>query len=156
MIETIFPLGVGHYVLGGALVGLGVAIPYVLTGLVTGVSTFFTATWSYVLGGSYFQNPKLVAIRAERLALALGLVSGGLIALYVVYGGEAVVTDVAWYRLLLGGMFVGMGARISGGCTSGHAICGIGSLEKVSVIATLTFLFTGIIVATITAMLWPL
>ncbi len=156
MIETLFPIGVSHYLVGGALVGVGISIPYILTGLVTGVSTFFTSTWTYVLGGSYFQNPKLLKIRHERVALALGLMSGGLVYLYTLHGGDAFVTDISIYRLFFGGLLVGMGARMSGGCTSGHSICGIASLERVSVVATLTFLFTGIIIATITAMVWPI
>lgn len=156
MYEVLFPLGVSQYLIGGLLVGLGIAIPYVLTGLVTGVSTVFTSTWSYLIPAPYFQSTYLRSVRVERIALALGLICGGVLYVYFIHGAPLAATTIPWYRLLLGGFFVGLGARMSGGCTSGHAICGIASLEKVSLLATVTFLLTGIIVATVTALVWPL
>lgn len=32
--EQLFPLGIQHYILGGLLVGVGIAVPFMLTGLV--------------------------------------------------------------------------------------------------------------------------
>ena len=49
--------------------------------------------------------------------------------------------------LLLGGLFVGYGARLGGGCASGHGICGIGSFHLPSVVAVLTFMATGLLTA---------
>jgi len=42
-----------------------------------------------------------------------------------------------------GGFFVGFGTRYAGGCTSGHAIMGIASLQWPSVIATCCFMLGG-------------
>jgi uncharacterized membrane protein YedE/YeeE len=52
----------------------------------------------------------------------------------------------AW-QLLLGGLLVGYGARLSNGCTSGHGICGLGSLQIPSLVAVLTFMATGFLTA---------
>jgi uncharacterized membrane protein YedE/YeeE len=41
--------------------------------------------------------------------------------------------------LLLGGVLIGAGTRMSGGCTSGHAITGISSLQWPSLAATMVF-----------------
>ncbi len=46
------------------------------------------------------------------------------------------------FRLLVGGLLVGFGARYAGGCTSGHAIMGISNLNWPSLIAT-AFFFVG-------------
>lgn len=47
--------------------------------------------------------------------------------------------------LIFAGLLVGFGTRLGSGCTSGHGICGISRLSIRSIIATLTFMFVGII-----------
>jgi uncharacterized protein len=49
--------------------------------------------------------------------------------------------------LVAGGSLIGFGARWAGGCTSGHGICGIGRLQKGSLLATATFVGTAVVVA---------
>ena len=44
-------------------------------------------------------------------------------------------------------MLVGYGARLGNGCTSGHGICGLGSLQLPSLGAVLTFMATAFLVA---------
>src|SRR6266704_766260 len=45
--------------------------------------------------------------------------------------------------VLLAGVLVGFGTAQGGGCTSGHGVCGISRLSARSIVATLTFLVTG-------------
>jgi uncharacterized membrane protein YedE/YeeE len=47
--------------------------------------------------------------------------------------------------MILAGILVGIGTRISGGCTSGHGISGIGRFSLRSVIATVSFMIVGIL-----------
>lgn len=47
--------------------------------------------------------------------------------------------------LILGGFLVGFGTRYAGGCTSGHAITGLSSLQKPSLIAVIGFFIGGLI-----------
>lgn len=47
--------------------------------------------------------------------------------------------------LILGGICVGIGTQLGNGCTSGHGVCGNARLSMRSLIATLTFMATGII-----------
>ena len=61
--------------------------------------------------------------------------------------GRCVTTTIPGWQLLLGGLFVGYGARLGGGCASGHGICGIGSFHMPSVVAVLTFMATGLLTA---------
>jgi len=42
-----------------------------------------------------------------------------------------------------GGFFVGMGTRMGSGCTSGHGICGIANFSRRSIVATITFMLSG-------------
>ncbi len=44
--------------------------------------------------------------------------------------------------LAVAGLLVGYGARLGGGCTSGHGICGIARLSMRSIVATLVFMLT--------------
>jgi hypothetical protein len=47
--------------------------------------------------------------------------------------------------LLLGGFLVGFGSRYAGGCTSGHAITGLSSLQIPSLIAVIGFFIGGLV-----------
>ena len=47
--------------------------------------------------------------------------------------------------LAIGGFFVGFGTRYAGGCTSGHAITGLSSLQLPSLIAVIGFFLGGLI-----------
>lgn len=49
--------------------------------------------------------------------------------------------------IILGGFFVGFGTRYGGGCTSGHAILGLSSLQWPSLVATICFMAGGFLVA---------
>jgi len=47
--------------------------------------------------------------------------------------------------LIAGGLCVGIGTAMGGGCTSGHGICGISRFSLRSITATMTFLLSGIV-----------
>lgn len=61
------------------------------------------------------------------------------------FGLEALMSVGGWLRLLVGGIFVGFGARWAGGCTSGHAISGLSNLQLPSLIAVIGFFLGGLI-----------
>ncbi len=147
MTASLFPLGWMHYLAGGLLIGAGVALLYVATGRLAGMSSVFTSTWSFVSPRAAFQAPRWRASRVWRLQLALGLVLGA--ALWWLWLGPAgpLGTAVPPWRLALGGLVAGFGARLAGGCTSGHGICGLGSLKLPSLLAVLTFMVTGFLTA---------
>jgi hypothetical protein len=142
VIASFFPLGWQHYLAGGLLIGAGVALLYVATGRLAGMSSVFTSSWSFVSSRAAFQAPRWLASRVWRLQLALGLVIGA--ALWWLWLGpaEPLSTGVPPWRLALGGLVAGFGARLAGGCTSGHGICGMGSLKLPSLLAVLTFMAT--------------
>jgi uncharacterized protein len=148
MLDAFFPNGTGHYLIGGLLIGAGVSLVYLLTGYVSGVSTFFSTMWSYVSKAPFFRQEPFLRSREWRNYFSLGLLLGGVVFLFT-FASSAASTQVEWWRLLIGGFIAGLGARMAGGCTSGHGICGLASLQWQSLAAVLTFLATAIITASI-------
>lgn len=63
------------------------------------------------------------------------------------YDLEAITSTKGLLLLILGGLLVGFGTRYAGGCTSGHAITGLSSLQKPSLIAVIGFFIGGLIMA---------
>lgn len=147
MFAHLFPLGWQHYLAGGLFIGAGVALLYVATGRLAGMSSVFSSSWSYVSARAAFQQPRWLASRAWRLQLALGLVLGAALWWLTLGPAEPLATGVPAWRLLLGGVVAGFGARLAGGCTSGHGICGLGSLKLPSLLAVLTFMACGFLTA---------
>lgn len=142
-----FPNGIESYLAGGLLLGLGVALLFVMTGLIGGMSTVFSSSWSYVSSAPYFRQARFIGSRQWRLWYAAGLIIGALLYFTTFAGGVPFITQVSWWQLLAGGFLVGFGARLANGCTSGHGICGLGSLQMPSLLAVLTFLATAFITA---------
>ena len=69
------------------------------------------------------------------------------------YNLEAISSGKGLLLLIIGGLLVGFGTRYAGGCTSGHAITGLSSLQKPSLIAVIGFFIGGLIM---TNLLLPL
>lgn len=160
LIETLFPHGIAHYAIGGILIGLGVVIIYLGTGITPGASTFLESTWSYVSKLDRFQQARFVLSRDWRVLFTGGIVLGALLyaltfqsgvvtsslqpgahtgELRTVGGVTIWVTEVQPWRLFAGGILIGMGTRLGKGCTSGHGVCGVGSLSQTSALNVVTF-----------------
>jgi uncharacterized membrane protein YedE/YeeE len=147
-----FPNGVLQYAVGGVLVGLGAVVVYAGTGISAGASTFLESTLSYVSNIEQLNRPEYLASRDWRLVFTLGIVGGA--AVYALtLGAGGWTTDVEWWRLLGGGVLVGIGTRLGKGCTSGHGVCGVGSGSKTSVANVVTFMAVAIGTAQLVAAL---
>ncbi len=152
---SLFPLGWQHYLLGGLSIGAGVALLFVMTGRIGGISTVFSSTWSFVVHRPFFQQARLVDSRGWRLVYMAGFVVGALVWWLVFSDGVRQTTAVPMWQLLVGGVLVGYGARLGNGCTSGHGICGMSSLRFPSLLAVLTFMSTAFLTANLAAMWLP-
>lgn len=148
---TLFPNGWAHYLAGGLLIGSGVSLLFALTGLIGGMSSVYSSTWSWVVRTPFFQQPRLVNSRQWRLAYAAGLIVGAALWWIALGDGTRVSVDLSPARLVVGGVLVGYGARLSRGCTSGHGICGLASLGLPSLLAVLTFMGTAFVTANVLA-----
>ena len=60
---------------------------------------------------------------------------------------ESLFTLKGFLMMVGGGFLVGFGTRYAGGCTSGHAIMGLSNLQLPSLIATISFMVGGFLMA---------
>lgn len=139
----LFPRGISQYAIGGVLIGLGVSTIYLGTAITPGASTFFESTLSYISDVSRFNRPKYLESRDWRIVFTLSMVAGAVVYAFLFQQGIW-TTDVQWWRLLGGGILVGIGTRLGKGCTSGHGINGLASLSRTSVVNVVTFMAVAI------------
>lgn len=119
--------------IGGLLIGLSAAILILLNGRIAGISGIF---------GDLF----LRGDRGWRVAFLAGLVAAPV--LLAMAGRVMTAPDMpaSWLLIVTGGLLVGFGTRLGGGCTSGHGVCGIARISPRSILATLIFMATAIAV----------
>lgn len=94
-------------------------------------------------------NPKTIS---ELSALGFNNAGANLVP-DELFGFESTLSIKSILILIIGGLLVGFGTRYAGGCTSGHAITGLSSLQKPSIIAVIGFFIGGLIM---TNLLLPL
>jgi uncharacterized membrane protein YedE/YeeE len=56
-----------------------------------------------------------------------------------------ITISVSPLLVIAGGLLVGFGTRLGGGCTSGHGVCGLARLSSRSITATALFMATAIL-----------
>jgi uncharacterized membrane protein YedE/YeeE len=118
---------------------------FTATGLIGGMSTVFTTVWSFLSRAPYFNSPRFLASGTWRLIYAGGLLAGAV--LWMLTLGAPQHTTVPLWQLAVGGFIAGFGARLANGCTAGHGICGIASLQAPSIAAVAIFLATAMATA---------
>lgn len=119
--------------IGGLLIGLAASGFLLIHGRVLGVSGLF--------GGLIARRPSELGLR---LSFVVGLASAGLVlALLRPELFPSAPTTSLWVTAIAG-FVVGFGTRLGNGCTSGHGVCGISRLSTRSLVATATFMATGI------------
>ena len=64
-----------------------------------------------------------------------------------IFNFENLFTLQGFVMMVIGGFLVGFGTRYAGGCTSGHAIMGLSNLQWPSLVATISFMVGGFIMA---------
>lgn len=64
-----------------------------------------------------------------------------------VFSWSSLFTLRGFIMMVVGGFMIGFGTRYAGGCTSGHAIMGLSTLQWPSLVATCCFMVGGIIMA---------
>lgn len=102
-----------------------------------------------VLAAQFLTNPDAIIIAPE-LAQELetyGLVTYKGLLPVELFSWESLFTLRGFLVLVLGGFLVGFGTRYAGGCTSGHAIMGLSTLQWPSLVATICFMVGGFIMA---------
>jgi uncharacterized membrane protein YedE/YeeE len=118
---------------GGVLIGLSASLLLVMSGRVAGISGIVSGL---LLG------PRSDA--GWRALFVAGLLSAGGVAAWL---APASIGNAPYSLLTLAvaGLLVGVGTRLGNGCTSGHGVCGISRLSRRSLVASLTFVGTGML-----------
>ncbi|MEI9938170.1 MAG: YeeE/YedE thiosulfate transporter family protein [Pseudomonadota bacterium] len=119
-------------VLGGALIGLSASLYWSLNGRIAGISG--------ILGGAL---SNVGQERWVRVLFLLGLLASGIG--FAVFTNRVPAPTLPLLPLAGAGLLVGFGTRMSGGCTSGHGVCGLSRLSARSFVAVLTFMITAAI-----------
>ncbi len=118
---------------GGLLIGLSVALFFILNGRMIGISGIAS---NFIISKDN---------RTENFLFLLGLILGPLIYNIVLDKEINISISSSIILLSIAGILVGFGTRLSKGCTSGHGISGISRFSIRSIIATITFMLVGIL-----------
>jgi uncharacterized membrane protein YedE/YeeE len=118
---------------GGMLIGLSASILLLCDGKIAGISG--------IVGGLLKPIPNDTA---WRILFVVGLLTGGF--LFRLFAPQVFTFSISRSTgaLILAGLLVGFGTRLGNGCTSGHGVCGISRFSTRSIVATITFMVTGI------------
>lgn len=122
--------------IGGGMIGLGALILFVFSGRIAGISG--------IASSALFSSDG----RSWRLAFLAGVIAGPLLVGALITDFSYSTPELSW-QVVVAGLLVGAGTGWGSGCTSGHGICGISRLSPRSVTATLLFMLSGVVIATL-------
>jgi hypothetical protein len=161
LIGLIVPL---LFILGNKSFGISSSMRHICAACVPANVKFFKYDWKkeawnlYFVAGLFlgallvtlfFLNLSPISIHpslAEELA-QYGITDLSNLVPKQLFSWENVLTLKGFLMMIVGGFLVGFGARYAGGCTSGHAIMGLSTLQLPSLIATISFMVGGFLMA---------
>jgi len=95
----------------------------------------------------YMSNGQPIALSENTLATLSSWNIDGSVSGFIpesIFSWESLLTYKGFMLMIVGGFFVGFGARYADGCTSGHAISGLSNLQLPSLIAVMGFFIGGL------------
>lgn len=122
---------------GGVIIGLSASVFLLVSGKITGLSGIAEGlvhssgtdwNWTYTTG----------------------LVVSGAILAKLKPDAFGPATEINPGAIIVAGLLTGFGTRLSGGCTSGHGLCGLSRRSPRSLMAVLSFMFSGAVTAFLT------
>lgn len=119
---------------GGILIGIAAALMLLGAGRIAGVSGISARAFGISNSGISRDGAWAFLIGLPLGAAIIGLLGGG--------GDPQYAGTVP---LVVAGVLVGLGTRMGSGCTSGHGVCGVSRFSQRSLIATATFIVTGMV-----------
>ncbi|MEP7298567.1 MAG: YeeE/YedE thiosulfate transporter family protein [Burkholderiales bacterium] len=125
-----------HALAGGLLIGLASALYVLGNGRIAGIAGIVASPLRALLSGT--------GMAPERTRLVF--IGGLLIAPWIwrLFAPLPVASvDVGTVGLIAAGLFVGVGARLGNGCTSGHGVCGLSRLSLRSLVNVMAFMAAG-------------
>ena len=151
-------------ILGNKSLGISSSLRHVCAACMPGNITFFKYDWKKEAWNLFFVLGILIAgylvaqfLMAEQpIAIHPKLASE--LQQFGIYAQQEIVPKeifswgqlLTWRGLIMmvgGGFLIGFGTRYAGGCTSGHTIMGLSNLQWPSLVATVSFMIGGIVMA---------
>ncbi len=148
-------------------IALGAILPqqvswYILGPILGAVTIGFFRVMNQPLGasGAYVHTKNLVLRTGHkttwRVWYFVGLAMGGFIVTQFLQDSQGFRKGFDAFRnaaplwlviptIFFGGILIGYGAKLGGGCTSGHGICGTAQRSKSSIAATITFMTSAVV-----------
>lgn len=120
---------------GGVFIGFGSVLFLAIYGWIVGISG--------IVGGFV---ERAASDRVWWLAFLVGFAVVGIVAAVVMFGAIGVLVRSLGAMAIVG-LFVGFGARLGDGCTSGYGVCGLSRGSVWSLVAVATFMVIGVITA---------
>ena len=120
--------------IGGILIGLSGSAMLLLEGKIAGISGIFAGVLRPAKSDTLW-----------KAAFLAGLFTGGLLLRVLLPTAFDFGISRSWTSITIAGLLVGFGTRMANGCTSGHGICGISRLSARSIVATATFMASGVV-----------
>lgn len=150
--------------IGNKSFGISSSLRHICAACVPAKIPFFQYNWKkevwnlfFILGitigaifsVSFLQNPDPIIIhddlRNELASYGITQIDG--LVPEELFTWSNLLSLKGFLMMVLGGFLVGFGTRYAGGCTSGHAIMGLSTLQLPSLIATCCFMIGGFLMA---------
>lgn len=119
---------------GGVLIGVAVSLMLVFNGRVTGISGIISGIMKPQKGDILW-----------RAMFICGLLFGGVLLKFTLPESFQNNSSSISIDYVIAGLLVGFGTLLGNGCTSGHGVCGISRMSVRSIMATVTFIFFGML-----------
>ncbi|WP_031530649.1 YeeE/YedE family protein [Dyadobacter crusticola] len=146
--------------LGNKSFGISSSLRHICAAVIPADISFFKYNWrkeswnlffvaGIALGGFVatflLSNPEPIAISADTKSTlaSLGITDFSGLMPADLFSIDYIFSLKGFIFLILGGFLVGFGTRYAGGCTSGHSIMGLASLQWPSLVATICFMAGG-------------
>lgn len=151
-------------IIGNKSFGISSSLRHVCAACIPGNIKFFQYDWKkeiwnlfFVLGiaiggfaaVTYLGNPNGLELNPKLVSelQSYGITNFNNLVPEDLFSWTNLFTLKGFVMMIVGGFLVGFGTRYAGGCTSGHAIMGLSTLQLPSLIATCCFMLGGFIMA---------
>ena len=152
------------FILGNKSFGISSSLRHICAACIPANISFFKYDWRkeawnlfFVLGiflggvvaSTFLANPNPIVVNPDLVTelAGYGITNYDSLIPTDILNWTALFTLKGFLMMLVGGLMIGFGTRYAGGCTSGHAITGLSTLQWPSLIATCCFMLGGFIMA---------
>jgi uncharacterized membrane protein YedE/YeeE len=137
-------------IVGGLLIGSAQALSLLLTSSPLGVSAAYEHLSKHILQALSGKLGK-PSLPSNPIIFSLGVIAGSFALLQQKPGTSLAVADagISTWQAFVGGTVLAFGARLGGGCTSGHGLSGLSAMSFSSLVTVACMFGAGILTRTL-------